>query len=91
MHFIGNTTVHIGQNATITCVSDLSVQRVDWLHNDHVMATSSSQQVNLTFSPVLDYFHNREYICRAVTSYGTLERRITITVQSRFHYISYIN
>ena len=57
---------------------------MEWMFNDDVVATSSSQQVDLTFSPVLDYFHNREYICRAVTSYGIMERRITITVESRF-------
>ena len=80
---IGNTIVRVGQNATITCTSDLNVQTVEWMFNDDVVASSSSQEVDLTFSPVVDYLHNREYICRTATSYGTLERRVTITVESK--------
>ena len=72
----------VGQNTTISCLSDLNVQRVEWIFNDDVVASSRGQQVDLNFSPVLDYYHNREYICKAVTAYGTLERRITLTVES---------
>ena len=54
------------------------------MFNDDVVETSNSQQVDLTFSPVFDYLHNREYSCRAITAYGMLERRITITVESKY-------
>lgn len=81
--FAGSTNIRVGQNATISCISDLSVQSVQWVFNDDVVVTSNSQQVDLTFSPVFDYLHNREYTCRAITAYGMLERRITITVESK--------
>ena len=55
------------------------------MFNDDVVETSNSQQVDLTFSPVFDYLHNREYSCRAITAYGMLERRITITVESKYN------
>ena len=83
--FAGNTNVRVGQNATISCISDLSVQSIQWVFNDDVVVTSNSQQVDLTFSPVFDYLHNREYSCRAITAYGTLERRIIITVESKYN------
>ena len=82
--FTGNTNVRVGQNATISCISDLSIQSIQWVFNDDVVVTSNSQQVDLTFSPVFDYLHNREYSCRAVTAYGMLERRIIITVESKY-------
>ena len=83
--FAGNTNVQVGQNATISCISDLSVQSVQWVFNDDVVETSDSQQVDLTFSPVFDYLHNREYSCRAITAYGMFERRITITIESKYN------
>ncbi len=55
------------------------------MFNDDVVETSNSQQVDLTFHPVFDYLHNREYSCRAITAYGILERRITITVESKYN------
>lgn len=82
--FIGNATVTVGENVTISCFSDLTVQRVEWVFNDDVIATSNSQQADLTFIPVSEFYHNREYTCRAVTSYGTLERRITIAVYRKY-------
>lgn len=74
----------VGQNATVSCLSDLNVERLEWLFGGDVVASSPSQQVDLNFSPVLDYYHNREYVCKAMTAYGVLERRITITVESMF-------
>ncbi len=83
--FVGDTNVSVGENATISCFSDLNVQRVEWLLNGDVIIRSSSLQADLTFSPVQEYLHNREYTCRAITAYGTLERSITIVVQSKCH------
>ncbi len=73
----------VGENSTISCISDLSVQRVEWVFSGGVIVTSSGQQADLTFLPVQEFLHNREYTCRAVTAYGTQERRITITVQGK--------
>ena len=85
MWFDGNTNVTVGDNTTISCFSDLIVQRLEWfdVYNDDVVTSSSGQRADLSFSPVQEYLHKREYICRAVTEYGTLERSITISVHSR--------
>ena len=85
--FIGSTNVRVGQNATISCTSDLHVQSVSWMLNNNVVETSNSQQVDLIFGPVVDYLHNREYTCRAITSYGVLERTVTLTVESKFNQV----
>ena len=82
--FIGNASVTVGENATISCFSDLTVQRVEWVFNSDVIAISNSQQADLIFNPVQEYLHNREYTCRAFTLYGMLEKSIRISVDSKF-------
>ena len=72
----------VGENASLSCFSDLVVERVEWVLNGDII-TNSTRQADLVFSPVQEYLHNREYLCRAVTAYGTLQRRITITVHSK--------
>lgn len=89
MWFEGRTNVTVGENASISCFTDLIVQRVEWVFNDDVVMSSSGQQADLTFSPVQEYLHNREYTCRAVTQYGTLERQIIISVHSKFPKMQY--
>ena len=79
--------ITVGERATFSCLTDLNVQRIEWTFNDAVVASSTSHQINLTFTQVADHLHNREYICRATTSYGTIERTITITVHSMFQHI----
>ena len=88
MWFVGDANVSVGENATISCFSDLNIQRVEWLLNSDMIISSNSLQADLTFSPVQEYLHNREYTCRAVTAYGTLARSITIVVQSKCPVIS---
>ena len=73
----------VGENVTISCLSDLTVQNVEWVFNGGVVESSNSPQADLRFSPVQEFLHNRVYTCRAVTLYGTLERRITISVYSK--------
>ena len=82
--FVGDTNVTVGENATISCHSDLTVERVEWIFGgDVIMTSNDSQRVDLVFRPVQEFLHNREYTCRAVTAYGILERTITITVYSK--------
>lgn len=82
--FMGDTNVTVGEVATISCYSDLTVERVEWIFGgDVVMSSNDSQHVDLVFSPVQEFLHNREYVCRAVTSYGILERRVTLSVHSK--------
>ena len=86
MTIIGNTNVTVGEGATFSCLTDLNVQRMEWTFNGALTSSSNSHQVNLTFAQVVDHLHNREYVCRAITSYGTIERTITISVHSMFQY-----
>lgn len=82
--FVGDSNVTVGENSTISCYSDLTVERVEWIFDGDVIVTSNnSQRVDLVFSPVQEFLHNREYVCKAVTSYGILERRITVSVNSK--------
>lgn len=83
MWFTGSPNITVGENTTISCLSDLAVLRVEWTLNADVITSSNGQQADLSFSPVQEYLHNREYSCRAVASYGILERRITISVHSK--------
>ena len=84
MTIIGDTNITVGERATFSCLTDLNVQKMEWTFNGVLVASSSSHLVNLTFVQVVDHLHNREYICRAITSYGTIERTITISVHSKF-------
>ena len=79
----GSSAVTVGQNATISCSTNMNVEKVEWLYAGSVIAFSNITQVDLSLSPVFDYFHNREYICRATTSYGMLEKSIILSVQSK--------
>lgn len=82
--FVGDSNVTVGENTTISCYSDLTVERVEWIFDGDVVVTSNdSQHLDLVFSPVQEFLHNREYVCKGVTSYGTLERRITVSVHSK--------
>lgn len=82
MWFEGDTNVTVGDSTNISCFSDFDIQRLEWIYNDEVVASSGSQQVDLVFNPVQEYFHNREYACKAVTVYGVMEQKITINVHS---------
>ena len=84
--FVGDTNITVGDNTSISCLSDLTVQRVEWVFSGAVVSSSLSQRVDLSFSPVQEYLHNREYTCRAVTQYGTLERSVRISVYSKCIY-----
>ena len=91
MKIIGNTNITVGEPANLSCLTDLRVQRLEWTLNDAVVARSNGQQVNLMFTQVVDHLHNRVYVCRATTPYGTFEKAIMISVHSRHQYISHGN
>lgn len=83
MWLIGDSNITVGDNTTISCFTDFSIQRLEWVYNDEVIASSVGQQTDLVFNQVQEYFHNRQYTCRAVTSYGVMELEITTTVHSK--------
>ena len=58
---------------------------MEWIFDGSIIAeTTKNQSINLMFTPVEEFLHNRQYTCRAVTSYGTLEKSVTISVLSEF-------
>ena len=83
MQIIGNATLIVGQTATTVCSTDLQVEKLEWIYSKEVVANSSSQGLDLHFDIVYNYYHNREYTCRATTSYGILEEIVIFTVQSK--------
>ena len=83
IQIIGNTTVTVGQTATVTCYTDLQVEKLEWIYSRELVVNSSSQQVDLHFDPVYNYYHNRQYTCRATTFYGTLEEAVIFAVQCK--------
>ena len=63
----------------------MGVQRLEWVFANTVVASSStSQQLELVFSPVGEFLHGREYVCRAITASGTLENTISLSVESKY-------
>ena len=84
LQIIGNTTIFVGQEANISCFADLKVNSIEWTYSVTVLATTSSQQIELDIGLVFDYIHDREYTCRATTAYGMLTRTITLDVNGEF-------
>lgn len=73
----------VGETVTVICSFDLDLTSIQWLYNGVVIMSSTTPQISLTFSPVNDSIHNRQYTCRAVTPYGTQEEARTIRVQGK--------
>ena len=74
----------MGDSLVLTCTFDMNFNSIQWLYNNNVVTLSTvSPQVNLTFSPVNDSVHNRQYTCRAITPYGVQEQTYTIQVQGK--------
>ena len=63
--------LNIGASATATCFSDVPATRMEWLQNGVVIASdTSTQQLDLEFSPVSDSIDNQVYICRVTRQGG---------------------
>jgi len=73
----------VGDNATLTCSSDLDVNMVEWLYNGQVVVSSSGPQADLVFTPVNDSIHNTQYICRVTSPYGVQEYSSLIRVTGK--------
>jgi len=73
----------VGDNATLTCSSDLDVNMVEWLYNGQVVVSSSGPQADLMFTPVNDSIHNTQYICRVTSPYGVQEYSSSISVTGK--------
>jgi hypothetical protein len=84
--YVGVTIVRdqfsVGSSAMAQCSSDNLAARMEWINNQIVVTSASStQQLNLVFSPVNDSIHNQVYVCR-VTRDG--ENGTTVTAVQNF-------
>ncbi len=70
----------LGSSAQFTCSSNLNILLVEWLFDNEVVAEAEASQATLIIPAVNDSLHNRLYVCRITTPYGTQERNMTITV-----------
>ena len=78
---IRNDPFIVGMSATLTCTIDVSVNQIEWLDSERrVVAITSMDQLDLTFSPVNDSIHNSIYICRVTRREAIDEDSITINV-----------
>ena len=58
---------YVGSSEHVTCSSGLDATSIEWLYKGTVVASSSTGSVQLTFDPVTESIHQREYICRIST------------------------
>jgi hypothetical protein len=79
----------VGEYTAITCSFDLEFTSIQWIYNNEVIMSSSSSAIDLSFNPVNDSIHGRQYTCRVTTPYGVQEQNVTIIVQGK-HYIQII-
>ena len=78
-----NDVFYVGSSESVTCSSDLDATSIEWLYEGTVVASSSTGSVQLTFDPVTESIHQREYICRISTvNNGIVEHNATIFVTS---------
>ena len=86
INFIGVSIVrdqlNVGASATASCLSDTPAIRMEWLQDGAVLASdTSTQQLDLVFSPVSDSIHNQVYVCRVTREWGAqAEQNFTAAV-----------
>ena len=73
----------VGQSASVTCSYDLAFTSIEWLYNNETIVSSATSQLDLSFNPVNDSIHGKQYTCRASTPYGIQEERLTIQIKGR--------
>ena len=78
----GGNIYTVGLDGTLLCSTDLSVTSMQWIYNLQVLNSTSSSEVQLSFSPVNETIHGREYTCRSTSPYGIQESTYQITTQS---------
>ena len=57
----------VGTSAITKCFSDVPAIRIEWLNEEAVVllaSTTSTQQLDLEFSPVNDSIHGQEFVCK---------------------------
>ena len=71
----------------ISCSSDLDITRLVWMLGRIVIASTSSQQLDLIFDPVNDTIHNAEYTCEAISPYGMQEQTVMLQSEGTCNYM----
>jgi len=69
------------------CSTDLDVTTIEWITDGITVVNSTSQSLTLLLDPVSADHHNTQYTCRVSTPYGSQEKTINITVQSKLLYM----
>jgi len=69
------------------CSTDLDVTTIEWITDGITVVNSTSQSLTLLLDPVSVDHHNTQYTCRVSTPYGSQEKTINITVQSKLLYM----
>ena len=64
----------VGQSASLTCSSDLHVNRLQWLLDGVTVTSSLAAQGELPFPVVGEELHGRDYVCQVTTPYGVVQR-----------------
>ena len=75
----------VGQSATARCMSNTPATAIEWLNNGYVIErATSTQKLNLVFSPVNDSIHNLVYVCRVTSMSETqAEQNLTVRVNGK--------
>ena len=56
------------------------VKTTELIYVGEVVANTTSHEVELLWDPVIELLHNRKYVCRATSKYGTQEQSIILNV-----------
>jgi len=75
----------VGDTVRIVCSTDLDVTKIEWIRDDIIVISSSSQSLTLLLDPVSTDHHNTQYTCRVSNPYGhgIQEDTVDVTVQSK--------
>ena len=76
----------LGQPASLTCTSDLTVDSIQWSLQGEAPGSvapqaSSEQSSRLEFAVVSEDMQDRVYVCHVTTPYGELERETRMRVK----------
>ena len=79
-----------GRNESLTCSSDVSATKIEWINNGSVIASSfGSSPLTITFDLVKDTTNGDEYICKVASVIGTQEMVYRLNVNSKCHKYQY--
>lgn len=72
----------IGDTVSITCSTDLSVNRIVWLDPDDQEVASSETTLTLSLSSVTESLDGSQFLCRSESQFGNQEEFVVLKVAS---------